>query len=374
MDDRIQWIEKDSALTPVVSEMVRGPIALDTEADSFHHYREKVCLIQLSFDQRDILLDPLAGLRVDLLRPVLENPGIRKVLHGADYDLRILHRDFGLEVRGLFDTMVAARLVGERDFGLASLLKTYQGVHLQKKYQLADWSRRPLSRQMMEYAASDTRYLLGLSEMLEEKLERLGRMEWSREEFLRLESVRWSGEVEDPEAFRKVKGSSSLDQRGLAILREIYSWRDSLARERDIPAFRVASDGALVTLARQAPRTAREMSRTPGLPARLVRGPMVPEVLRRIGRALARPASDWPERRKRARRRAESEHGEALRAMRGRRDALARELDLEPSLLASRGLLESIVSRLERGKDWRTIPDLRSWQAELIKPLLPRAV
>jgi len=366
----MQWIDEDSALARIVSEITRGPVALDTEADSFHHYREKVCLIQLTFEGRNLLLDTLSGLNMDLLRPVLENPEIHKVFHDADYDLRLLYRDFGLRIRGLFDTMIAARLVGERAFGLASLLETYRGVRLQKKYQLADWSRRPLPREMMEYAVSDTRHLLGLSRVLEEKLEGLGRIGWAREEFLRRESVRWTDEPEPPEAFSKVKGSSRMSRKELAILRDLCAWRDTLARERNVPLFKVLGDQVLVSLCRQTPRSTMELSRVKGIPARLLRGPLASKLLEKIERSMALPDSEWPVRPERVRRRVAGEVVESIRAIRKRRDTLARRLDLEPSLLATKGVLESIVSRMGRGEDWRTIPELRSWQVELLEPLL----
>ncbi|MDX1389431.1 MAG: ribonuclease D, partial [Acidobacteriota bacterium] len=230
----VPWIEQTTGLVAAVREVGAGPLALDTEADSYHRYHDKVCLVQLSFGGRDVLVDPLAGVDLAVLSEVLENRRIPKILHGADYDLRILGRDFGLSFRGVFDTMIAARLVGERAFGLASLVERHLGVRLDKTHQLADWSQRPLPDELVLYAVSDTRFLPPLAERLEARLEELGRVSWAAEEFRHLEKVRWSGEPPDGEAFRRIKRSASLDRRGLAIVRELYHWRDGRARARDV--------------------------------------------------------------------------------------------------------------------------------------------
>ena len=194
-----RWVQDRESLAESTGEIAAGPVAIDTEADSFHHYREKVCLIQVTFGTTTLLVDPLAVTELGPLGAVLEDPAVLKVLHGADYDLRLLDRDHGVRPRNLFDTMIAARLTGERSFGLAPLLASHLDVRLDKKYQLADWSRRPLPPEMAEYAAADTRHLLDLREILADRLTELGRLEWAEEEFGRLESVRWTATARDAE-------------------------------------------------------------------------------------------------------------------------------------------------------------------------------
>jgi len=177
--DPVSWIRDARSLSEALSGIGDGPLALDTEADSFHHYPEKICLIQLSTRARTYLVDPLTGLNLRSLGEVLEDGAVTKILHGADYDLRLLRRDHDLQIRNLFDTMIAARLTGETRFGLASLLESHLGVRLDKRFQRADWSQRPLPREMVEYAAADTRHLAELRSILDARLLSLGRRDWA---------------------------------------------------------------------------------------------------------------------------------------------------------------------------------------------------
>jgi ribonuclease D len=367
---RVVWVRDREALLGVVRDLGRGPVALDTEADSFHRYRAKVCLVQLSGPAGTALLDPLSGLDLEPLRPLLEDPGIRKVLHGSDYDIRILDRDFGLRVRGLFDTMIAARLTGARAWGLATLLGRHLGVEIDKRFQLADWSRRPLPDGMIAYAAADTRHLVPLSELLEKELVRTGRVEWAQEEFRRLEAVRWAGAPEDSEAYRRLKGASRLDRLALAVLRELHAWRESEARRRDVPAFRVLPDALLVGIARQRSETGGETSRFSPMPRRLARRGEAEAIREAVRRALALPPDRRPELHVRSRPRVPPAVRRRVERLRKRRDAVARELDLEPALVAPRSLLEAVAGRIESGESWRDLPELRTWQT----PLLARIV
>lgn len=369
----IRWIRDEAELAALVSEIDGGRLALDTEADSFHHYQEKTCLIQISTERGTSLVDPLEGLGLAPLGVVLEDTGVLKVLHGADYDLRLLRRDHGIGLRPVFDTMIAARLVGETRFGLASLLERHLGVRLDKKYQRADWSRRPLPREMVEYAAADTRHLLELHTVLEERLADLGRTTWAEEEFRRLEAVRWSGPERDPEAFRRTRGASRLDGEGLAVLREIWEWRDETARGRDRPHFRIMDDAALIALASRRPASRHALSRVPGLPRSLKEGRGAREILQRIRQAVERPCETWPATRITRPRAEDPALRRRLRELRRRRDGVAAELGLEPSLLASRAVLESIAGRQAHGEDWRGTEGLRSWQILLLEPVIDGA-
>ena len=229
----VLWVDRTPILAEHIARVRSGPLALDSEADSFHHYHEKVCLIQLSFGESDLLLDPLSDLDLAPLGALLADRRLTKILHGADYDIRMLRRDLGLEIRGLFDTMVAARLVGERSFGLSALLEKFFDVKLDKRFQRADWSRRPLPVEMKRYAVRDTRYLEELAGLLQRRLEELGRVEWADEEFGRLESVCWVSERRPEEAFLRVEGIQALNRAELAVARELALLRESTARRRD---------------------------------------------------------------------------------------------------------------------------------------------
>src|SRR5438128_1127786 len=186
-------------------------VAVGTEADSLHSYFDKVCLIQMSILGEDLIVDPLKKLDLAPFGALLADRGVLKVLHGADYDLRILDRDFGYTISNVVDTSICAQLLGYEGIGLAALLERHFGVQLDKSHQRADWAMRPLPRNMLEYAATDTRHLIPLAEKLRAELEALGRWEWAAEEFSRLEAIRFEKEeVEEP--FRRMKTLGALDR------------------------------------------------------------------------------------------------------------------------------------------------------------------
>jgi ribonuclease D len=384
----IVFVTSDDRMEAVVSRIGSGPLALDVEADSLHHYHEKVCLIQLGFAGTVALVDTLAAFDPAPLARVLADTSIRKVIHGADYDLRILHRDFGFEVAGLFDTVVAARLTGARAFGLSALVEARLGVKLSKAHQRADWSRRPLSPEMIEYAAQDVRYLLPLAEQLERDLGAMGRLDWAREEFRRLEAVRWTAPARDPLAFRGMKGASDLDGRGLAVLRELHRLREEEASRRDVPPFRRGRDELLVEVSREQPRSEAELA---GLRAgsalcrqlstarvwaaietagSLAEGDLPPRVWAALEPAGSPGGGPLPPRGRRPRKPRDHAFESDLHSLLARRDVLARSLDLEPSVLAPRGLLDALLRRSLSGEPLDTTPGLRGWQANLLLPLL----
>src|SRR3954451_23490700 len=194
----MKWIAKQQAFDEMIDRIVTQPvIAVDTEADSLHSYFDKVCLIQISADGEDFVIDPLAKIDIARFGQVLANPEIRKILHGGDYDLRILNRDFGFVITNLVDTMICAQLLGYEAFGLAALLARHFGVKLNKAHQRADWAMRPLPPDMLDYAAMDTRYLVQLQDVLRGELEARGRWEWAIEEFSRMESIRFRESDDD---------------------------------------------------------------------------------------------------------------------------------------------------------------------------------
>jgi ribonuclease D len=302
-----------------------------------------------------------------LLAPLFADRSACKVLHGADYDVRLLKRDVGLDPCGIFDTMVAARLLGEKAYGLAALLERHLGVRLDKRHQRADWSLRPLPAPMREYAALDTRHLRELAEILRTRLVAVGRLGWAEEEFRRIESLRWEPREPDPQAFLEVKGSAGLDRRGLAVLRELFALREKLARERDVARFRVARDEVLVALAGAAPTTREALERVRQLPrtwhetdawlAAIARGRDVPEAALPQRSPRARPPRD-PARERR------------LASLRHDRDRLARQLGLEPAVLAPRGVLEGLLDAQEAGRPTESVPGLRRWQAQVLHDVL----
>jgi ribonuclease D len=364
-------IESTPALAELLSGIGSGPIAVDTEADSFHHYRDRVCLIQLSCHGRDALVDPLADVDVRRLAPVLADRSVLKILHGADYDIRILRRDYQLSVGRLFDTMIAARLAGETAVGLAALLERFLAIGHDKSHQRADWSRRPLTPEMVAYAALDTRHLAELASLLTERLDALGRRAWAEEEFSRLEALAWRDPREDdPEPFRRVKGAARLDRAGLAVLREIWTWRDGMARRRDLPAFRVMRDETLQALASTPPESVSDLAKVAGFPQPLLRSPSAHDLVEAARRGAACDPDRHPEVRTVARPRPDPVlEAETLR-LKEVRDRVATELALEPSLVASRATLEDVARRRIAGADPWEGADLRAWQRDLLAPRL----
>src|SRR5215212_493480 len=242
----MKWIDRQDALDSAIESLAAQPqIAVDTEADSLHSYFDKVCLIQISVPGEDLIVDPLAKVDLNRFGELLANPAITKLFHGGDYDLRIMHRDFGFVVRNLVDTSICAQLLGYEGIGLAALLERHFGVKLNKTHQRADWSMRPLPPDMLAYASLDTHHLAALAAKLREELIALGRWEWAVEEFARLEMVRYRENDEDVEPWRKVKNIGGLDRRSLAAVRDLYEWRDQLARKADRPPFKILGNDSM---------------------------------------------------------------------------------------------------------------------------------
>jgi ribonuclease D len=367
-----EWIETTEALAEFLAAAGEAPLALDTEADSFHHYHEKVCLVQLAAGGRCALVDPLADCDLRALAPRLDDPSVRKILHGSDYDVRLLHREFGIAVRNLFDTMIAARLAGEPALGLASLLEAQLGIAHDKSQQRADWSRRPLTAAMRAYAADDVLHLEELAGILDAKLLGLGRAEWVREECARLEEVRWrKRRDEDPEPFRRVKGAAALPPRALAVLREVWTCREEVARRRDQPPFRILRNEVLIDLAKTPPSTVADLGRTAGFPGSLLRSPAAHDLVLAAQRGAHCPDDLLPQTPAAVRPKIDPAVDAEAARLRDARDGVARDLALDPAIVASRALLDELARRIVAGEDPWAAPELRRWQAGLLRPRLP---
>ncbi|MBW3534092.1 MAG: HRDC domain-containing protein [Gemmatimonadetes bacterium] len=341
-------------------------IALDCEAAGFHRYSDRLSLVQLSSTDRTFIIDPLAFDISDLLKGPLEDPEVEIVMHGADFDLRLLDRDLGIHLSGLFDTQVAAALLGESSLGLAALLEKHLGVSLAKKYQRADWARRPLPEEMLDYAASDTRHLHELAAILRRELEARGRLHWALEESRALEDVRWeSSDGEDPVV--KVKGARELALREVAALREALAWRDEIARDRDRAPFRVAGDPALVAAARQRPRSVSELSGIKGMNPRLARD-VGEDLVDRLTRVASLPEASlepYPRRDRNGPGRPPPEVEELAERLKSARNQRADDLGIDRGSLVPNAMLLEIARVKPRDEDaLRTIPGVRNWQVE----------
>ena len=244
----------------VASALSESHVALDVESNGFHRYPERVCLVQLATGGDIFLIDPLALKNIAPLGELMASSPVEKIFHAASHDIRSLDRDWHFQVTPLFDTSIAAAFVGYRSLGLASLLKECLGVDIpkSKRLQRADWTIRPISAELQEYAAADVRYLHRIASMLRERLDELGRTEWVREECERLANVKYVPPDVNA-AFLTVKGSKDLDGRGLAILRSLHGFREREARNRDRPPFKIFSDATMVTLAANQDRDLSEV-------------------------------------------------------------------------------------------------------------------
>ena len=276
-------------------------IGVDLEADSMFHYHEKICLIQISTPERNIIVDPLAVDDLSPLAPVFSNPKIRKVFHGADYDIRSLYRGSKIKVRALFDTHIAAKVLGLEETGLAALLKDKLGVFTNKKYQRRDWSKRPLSPGMLAYAVRDTCHLLPLSRILDRELQAKDHSMVFEEECERQARVRPAPLDKSP-LFMKFKGARKLSPRDLAVLDSILRLRDDMARRKDRPPFKILGNEQVMEIARRKPATKEELGRIKGVSTRQV-GMMGSSILKRVKGALALPENQLPAFPKKMRRR-----------------------------------------------------------------------
>ena len=250
-------------------------VALDTESNSFHVYRERVCLIQLSTRGGDFVVDPFA-VDVRPLGPVLASAEA-VVLHGADYDVRCLKREYGFALPSLFDTMAAARRLGRAGLGLSALVEEHFGVALSKDFQRSDWGRRPLAAEQVRYAALDTHFLLALFDLLAGELRERGLWEAAKVEFARIAAVEPRPRVFDPEGWRRLKGARDLDAGGRAVLRALWILREERAGALDRPPFKVMPEQAMLEVARRRPKAEQDLLRIPGVTS---------VVLRRMGDAL----------------------------------------------------------------------------------------
>ena len=336
-------------------------IAVDTEGASFHRFIDRIYLLQISTRERSAIIDPLPIGMPQGLGEILQDPDVEVVFHDADYDLRLLHQDYGWHVNHIFDTRIAAQLLGIKAFGLAALLEQFFDVKLDKKHQRADWSLRPLTQGMLDYAAQDTKYLLDLRDQMKARLEKLGRWEWAQEEFERLEGTKWE-EDDSSLSFLRIKGARDLTRRELALLRELVPWRDSVAREVDRATFRVMGNEVLLDIARKAPRTVKELSGLKGMPRGILdRGAHA--ILAAVERGLEVAEEHLPRFPRSPKWEREDDFDSRVARLKSVRDAAASRLNLDPGVLCSRERLEAIARKKpSKVGDLEDVPGLRKWQ------------
>ncbi|TAK96965.1 MAG: ribonuclease D [Verrucomicrobia bacterium] len=331
-------------------------IAVDTEADSLHAYPEKVCLIQISTAQGDRLVDPLAGFSIDPLLDALNAHQL--IMHGADYDLRLLRKHHEFVPGAIFDTMLAARLLGHRQFGLQSLVETLLSVKLDKGPQKADWARRPLTERMEVYARNDTHFLKPIADKLRAELQEKGRLAWQEESCARLIQDCTQGAPPDPDSLWRVKGSHALSRAAMAVLRELWLWREAEATHSNRPPFFILNHETMVGIADAAG-------------ARQPFDELIPKHLtprRRQGLqtavhdGLSIPVDQQPKHLKRLHHWPTEAEKRRFVELAKHRDAQAEKLGIDPTLIASRATLGELA------RDWdKHAAELMNWQRELMK-------
>lgn len=360
MDRLPRLVDTPGELSATVAALGRGPlIAVDTESNAFHAYRPRVCLIQLADREREWAVDPRALADLAPLAELLNAPSVVKVLHAADGDILALRRDFGFGIAPVFDTMLAARILGVRRFGLADLLSAHFDVTLDKRFQRHDWGERPISTAALRYAAADVRWLPALHDLLRQHLIAAGRLEEAEEEFTRITRVLPEERTFDPEAFWHIRGARDLPPEGRAALRELFVFREERARAQDRPPFRILGDDALLAVSRLLPADPAHLRLAGLTPLQFDRyGPGILAAMRRARRApLPKPprTASPPDPRLTAR-------YDALRAWRKER-AAAR--DVEPEVIMGNAPLRALAAATPATADEVAhIAELGPWKAE----------
>ncbi|TFG46869.1 MAG: ribonuclease D [Gemmatimonadales bacterium] len=361
----IEVIADQVAFDRLLDSLADEPLlAIDTEAASFHRYEDRVYLLQISSRNRTAVVDPLAVDRLDRFAALLADPRIEVVFHDADYDLRLLERQYGIRAARLFDTRIAAQFLNEPGIGLAALLQKYFGVTLNKKYQRADWSARPLSDEMLAYAATDTHYLAGLRDELRGQLEARGRLSWVEEEFGLLEGVAWAAVEPGESSYLRLKGAKALRGRELALLRALYDWREDTARRLDRASFRILNNEPLFTMSRQPPRSMEELQRVKGVgPETIARRGA--EILDAIEQAMSIPERDLPRLPRPPRRAPDPAADARFDRLKAARNLIANRLDLAPGVACPNGTLEEIARQAPTTLEaLEAIPSMRRWQRQ----------
>jgi ribonuclease D len=365
------WVDTAPGFRAMLDHLRAEPaLAVDTESNSLYVYHERVCLIQISVPGADYLIDSLLLHDLPGLGPLFSDPKVLKVLHGADYDLSVLHRDYAFTFRNLHDTMWASRILGWPAHGLAALLRAHFGVTLNKKYQRANWGVRPLPPQQLDYARLDTHFLLPLREIQVQELDARGRWPQARHRFSKLASTQWEPKSFDSEGFWKLAGLRDLDDRGRGVLRELYLLRDQWARTGNRPPFRVLNNKAMLTLSAERPSDLRSLRAVKGVSSGLVRR-YGSELLEAINRGKERPLA-WEDRPHNNHHRHRIPNGrqsaasqarfEALRAW---RNAKAGVRGVEPDIVLTNETLWAVALRNPGDNNDLTRDGLlASWQAD----------
>jgi len=366
LPDTTTYIDSKADLNEIISELKNEDlIAFDLEADSMFHFKEKVCLIQIASQQSSYIIDPLRVPDLNPLSEILSNPSITKILHGADYDIRSLYRDFGFTIDNLFDTELASRFLGNSETGLGAVLKKRFNVILEKKYQKKDWSQRPLPDEMISYASKDVQYLIPLYTIQINELSEKGRLEWIKEECRDLTMVRPAPANERP-LFTKIKGAGRLDRRTLAVLEALLEFRVNIAEQKDRPLFKIINNAAILKIAQLKPGTMRQLLEIKALSEKQA-NMYGNSLIRAIKNAIALDDAELPTYPYNSLPRIKKDVSDKLKKLKAWRDRKAIEYEIEPGVLINNAALKSIAeSNPKNNQNLDLIPGLKKWQKKAL--------
>jgi ribonuclease D len=360
-----EMVETPERLAQLADELLgEKVIAVDTEADSFYHYFDKTCLVQIGTKKHSYLIDTLAfdgPEPMAVLAPIFASAEIQVIFHAAEYDIFVLKRDYGYVFANVFDTMVSAQLLGYKAIGLAALIEHHFGVKVPKDEQRSDWSRRPLTDRQLNYAVGDVLYLARLTKKVRAELKSAGRLSWAQEEFDTLCQREWPNRKFDKQGYFRIKGARKVDPKSLSVLKELFLMRDARAREIDRPPFKVLGNRTLLEIAAAKPGRARQLKNIKGITDLLVRR-MGDEILAAVekGRGVEHPPI--PKNPGNGRRRMDRKTERRVDALKKWRAKRSQELTLDPGVLCPNASLEAIAWRSPKsGADLEDLPELKGW-------------
>lgn len=362
MGNDYQMIDTAAGLKKAVGTLEKEKvIAVDLEADSMYHFKEKVCLIQLATEKISVVVDPLQIDDLSPLSPLFSNPDIQKIFHGADYDVRSLYRDFKIKINNLFDTELACRFLGIKETGLKAVLKAFFEVTIDKKYQKKDWSKRPLPKEMVEYASKDVIYLLPLAKILIDKLEEIDRRSWVLEECHNLSKVRSILSDEEP-LFLKFKGAGRLKSRGLAVLEALLQYRKTVAEKKDRPLFKIIGNDSIMKIATARPATLRRLKGLKALSGRQI-SMYGNDLIQVVAGALKITENELPVYPRKTVSPIPSEVLERIKVLKSWRDSKAVALNMDSGMVCNNALITAIaLKNPEDKKSMGTIKEMKKWQ------------
>ncbi|MBA3016842.1 MAG: ribonuclease D [Proteobacteria bacterium] len=336
-------------------------IAFDVEADSMYHFKEKVCLIQLSTKKEYFVIDPLQIQDLSSLNILFSNSDIKKIFHGADFDVRSLYRDFNIKIKNLFDTQIACMFLGIRETSLAAVIKERFKISLNKEYRKKDWSKRPLSEDMIEYAVNDTIYLIKLAKILEKELKKIDRISWVYEECEILSKVRPASLNSEP-LFMKFKGAGHLTCRSLAVLEALLQFRLSTAEKKDRPLFKIIGNNSIMKIVKEKPVNKRQLEKIKALSRKQI-DMYGDAIVKAANNSLTLPTADLPVYPRRKAPFLPPEVSLRAKAVKRWRDSKAKELELDPAIVCNKTIINSIaIQNPVHLKDLSKIKEMKKWQ------------